>query len=154
MLPGGYSESCKKAKNFPPYHMKSLLGGRRPQHRGYSKNLTVVGIFFHMKEVLEHSSSLEWRVGYIDHTPPEVGVRVRKFFITFGRYLPRGTIIYGSRKCRIGAFCTIAKISGEMPKKTLKTGQKGVKKFFSPHTFKIIIFVAIFYFQYFSFWYF
>ena len=68
------------------------------------------------------------------HTPPEVGVRARKFFITFdtnfGRYLPRGTIIYGSWKCRIGAFCTIAKKSGEMPKKGLKTGQKGVKNSF------------------------
>ena len=44
------------------------------------------------------------------------------FDTNFGRYLPRGTIIDGSRKCRIGAFCTIAKISGEMPKKGLKTG--------------------------------
>ena len=73
-----------------------------------------------------------------NHTPPEVGVRVRKFFITFdtnfGRYLPRGTIIEGSRKCRIGAFCTIEKNSGEKPKKGLKTGQNGVKFFFSPHT--------------------
>ena len=78
-----------------------------------------------------------WR--QVSHTPPEVGVRARKFFITFdinfGRYLPRGTIIYGSRKCRIGASCTIAKNSGEMPKKGLKTGQNGVKYFFSPHTF-------------------
>ena len=68
-----------------------------------------------------------------EHTPPEVGVRARKFFITFdtnfGRYLPRGSIICGSQKCRIGAFCTIAKNSGEMPKKGLKTGQKGAKFF-------------------------
>ena len=67
------------------------------------------------------------------HTPPEVGVRVRKFFITFdtifGRYLPRGTIIDGSQKCRMGAFCTIAKNSGEMLKKRLKTGQNGVNFF-------------------------
>ena len=58
-----------------------------------------------------------------------------KFCITFdtnfGRYLPRGTIIDGSRKCRIGAFCTIAKISGEMPKKGLKTGRNGVKFFWA-----------------------
>jgi len=36
--------------------------------------------------------------------------------------------------CRIGAFCTIAKNSGEMPKKGLKTGQNGVKFFLGPHT--------------------
>ena len=72
------------------------------------------------------------------HTPPEGSVRAKKFFITFDtnfeRYLPRGTIIDGSRKCRIGAFCTIAKISGEMPKKGLKTGRNGVKFFLGPHT--------------------
>ena len=70
------------------------------------------------------------------HTPPEEWVRAKKFCITFdtnfSRYLPRGTIIDGSRKCRIGAFCTIAKISGEMPKKGLKTGQNGVKFFWGP----------------------
>ena len=68
------------------------------------------------------------------HTPPEGSVRAKKFFITFDtnfeRYLPRGTIIDGSRKCRIGAFCTNAKISGEMPKKGLKTGQNCVNFFF------------------------
>ena len=70
------------------------------------------------------------------HTPPEECVRAKKFFITFdtkfGRYLPRGTIIDGSRKCRIGAFCTIAKISGEMPKKCLnvKNRPKLCKFFF------------------------
>ena len=72
------------------------------------------------------------------HTPPEGGVRTKKCYITFdtifGHYLPRGTIIDGSRKCRMGAFCTIAKNSGEMLKKGLKTGQNGVKIFFSPHT--------------------
>ena len=72
------------------------------------------------------------------HTPPEGSVRAKKKYITFetnfGRYLPRGTMIDGSRKCRMGAFCTIAKISGEMPKKGLKTGQNGVKFFLGPHT--------------------
>ena len=72
------------------------------------------------------------------HTPPEGSVRAKKKYITFdtnfGRYLPRGTMIDGSRKCRMGAFCTIAKISGEMPKKGLKTGQNGVKFVFGPHT--------------------
>ena len=52
------------------------------------------------------------------HTPPKGGVRTKKCYITFdtifGCYLPRGTIIDGSRKCRMGAFCTIAKNSGEM----------------------------------------
>merc|ERR1739836_187603 len=74
----------------------------------------------------------------INHTPPEGSVRAKKFFITFDtnfeRYLPRGTIIDGSRKCRIGAFCTIAKISGEMPKKGLKTGRNSVKFFLGPYT--------------------
>ena len=56
------------------------------------------------------------------------------FDTNFGRYLPRGTIIDGSWKCRMGAFCTIAKISGEMPKKGLKTGRNGVKFFLGPHT--------------------
>ena len=56
------------------------------------------------------------------------------FDTNFGRYLPRGTIIDGSRKCRMGAFGTIAKISREMPKKGLKTGQNGVKFVFGPHT--------------------
>ena len=56
------------------------------------------------------------------------------FDTNFGRYLPRGTIIDGSRKCGIGAFCTIAKISGEMSKKGLKTGQNGIKFFSSPNT--------------------
>ena len=54
-----------------------------------------------------------------------------------GRYLPRGTNIDGSWKCWMGAFCTSAKNSGEMtemPKKGLKRGQNGVKKYFSPHT--------------------
>ena len=73
------------------------------------------------------------------HTPPEEWVRAKKFFITFdtnfGRYLARGTIIDGSLKCRIRAFCTIAKISGEMSKKGLKTGQNGVNFFFNPHTY-------------------
>ena len=65
-------------------------------------------------------------------------VRAKKKYITFdtnfGHYLPRGTMIDGSRKCRMGAFCTIEKISGEMPKKGLKTGQNGVKFFLGPHT--------------------
>ena len=65
-----------------------------------------------------------------NHTPPEGSVRAKKKYITFdtnfGRYLPRGTMIDGSQKCRIRAFCTIAKISGDMPKKGLKTGQNGV----------------------------
>ena len=52
------------------------------------------------------------------------------FDTNFGRFLPRGTIIDRSLKCRIGAFCTIAKISGEMLKKGLKTGQNVVKLFF------------------------
>ena len=67
------------------------------------------------------------------HTPPEGGVRTKKCYITFdtifGRYLPRGTLIDGSQKCRMGAFCTIAKYSGEMSKKGLKTGQNGVNVF-------------------------
>ena len=58
------------------------------------------------------------------HTPPEGGVRTKKLI----------TLIDGSQKCRMGAFCTIAKISGEMPKKGLKTGQNGVKIFLGPHT--------------------
>ena len=62
----------------------------------------------------------------LGHTPPEGGVRTKKFCITFdtifGRYLPRGTKIGGSRKCRMGAFCTIAKNSCEILKKGLKTG--------------------------------
>ena len=103
------------------------------------------------------SSSLCINLYNITHTPPEGWVRAKKCYITFdtnfGRYLPRGTIIDGSRKCRIRAFCTIAKISGEMPKKGLKTGRNGVKFFLGPHTCWIITFVAIFYFQYFSFWY-
>ena len=89
------------------------------------------------------------------HTPPQGWVRAKKFCITFdtnfGHYLPRGTIIDGSLKCWIRAFCTIAKISGEMPKKGLKTGQNGVKFFFDPHTCWILTFVAFFYFQYFFF---
>ena len=32
----------------------------------------------------------------------------------------------------MGAFCTIAKISGEMPKKGLKTGKNGIKFFLGP----------------------
>ena len=60
-------------------------------------------------------------VAQVSHTPPEGWVRAKKKYITFdtnfGRYLPRGTIIDGSLKCRIRAFCTIAKISGEIPKK-------------------------------------
>ena len=87
------------------------------------------------------------------HTPPEGWVRAKKICITFdtnfSRYLPRGTIIDGSWKCRMGAFCTIAKISGEMPKKALKTGQNGVKNFLGPHTYWIITFLAFFYFQFF-----
>ena len=71
------------------------------------------------------------------HTPPEGGVRTKKCYITFdtifGRYLPRGTLIDGSQKCRMGAFCTIAKYSGEMSKKGLKTGQNDVN-FFSALT--------------------
>ena len=70
----------------------------------------------------------------------------------FGHYLPGGTKIDESRKCRIRAFCTIAKNSGEMPQKGLKTGKNGVKFFLSPHTCGKITFVAIFYFQYVSFW--
>ena len=90
------------------------------------------------------------------HTPPEGGVRTKKCYITFdtifGRYLPRGTIIDGSRKCRMGAFCTIAKISGEMPKKGLKTRPKWYQIFLGPsHMFNNNIY-GIFYFQYFSFW--
>ena len=49
-------------------------------------------------------------------------------------------------------FAQLQKIQVKCQKKALKTGQKGVKKLFSPHTFKIITFVGIFYFQYFSFW--
>ena len=93
----------------------------------------------------------------ISHTSPDGWVRAKKMYITFdtnfGPYLPRGTIIDGSLKCRIGAFCTIAKNWGEMPKKGLKTGQNGVKFLFSLHTCWISTFVAIFYFQYFSFGY-
>ena len=79
-----------------------------------------------------------------------------KSYITFdtivGRYLPRGTLTDGSRKCRMGAFCTIAKYSGEMLKKGLKTGQNGVKFFLGhSHMFSNNI-CGIFYFQYFSFW--
>ena len=66
------------------------------------------------------------------HTPPEGGVRTKKCYITFdtifGRYLPRGTIIDGSWKCRMGAFCTIAKNSGEMLKKGLKQAKMVSKK--------------------------
>ena len=55
----------------------------------------------------------------LSHTPPEVWVRAKKNFITFdtnfGHYLPRGTKIDGSQKCRLGAFFTSAKNSGEMP---------------------------------------
>ena len=75
------------------------------------------------------------------------------FDTIFGCYLPRGTIIDGSQKCRIGAFWPIAKNSGEMLKKGLKTGRNGVNFFLRPHTCWIITFVAFFYFQYFSFWY-
>ena len=81
-------------------------------------------------------SAAKWKT-ISSHTPPEGGVRTKKCYITFdtifGRYLPRGTIIDGSRKCRMGAFCTIAKNSGEMLKKGLKTGQNGVN-FFSALT--------------------
>ena len=81
---------------------------------------------------------LEWVLRKLTyHTPPEGGVRTKKFCITFdtifGRYLPRGTKICVSRKCRMGAFCTIAKNSGEILKKGLKTGQNGVN-FFSALT--------------------
>ena len=83
------------------------------------------------------------------HTPPEEWVRAKNFCITFdtnfGRYLPRGTIIDGSQKCRMGAFCTISKYSGEMSKKGLKTGQNAVNLFFSPHTYWKITIVAIFF---------
>ena len=51
------------------------------------------------------------------------------FDTNFRRYLPGGTKIDGSQKRRIGAFCTIAKNSGEMPKKGFKTGQNGAKFF-------------------------
>ena len=58
-------------------------------------------------------SAVQSYVSVGSHTPPEGLVRAKKFFITFDtnfeRYLPRGTIIDGSRKCRIGAFCKIAK---------------------------------------------
>ena len=66
--------------------------------------------------VLAHNS-------LVSHTPPEGSVRAKKKYITFdtnfGHYLPRGTML-----------------SGEMPKKDLKTGL-----------------FRTFYFQYFSFWY-
>ena len=82
---------------------------------------------------LRHGFNETVTVKHAGHTPPEGWVRAKKFCITFdtnfGRYLPRGTIIDGSWKCRMGAFCTIAKISGEMPKKGFKTGQNGVKFF-------------------------
>ena len=39
------------------------------------------------------------------HTPPEGGVRTKKCYMTFdtifGHYLPRGTLIDGSQKCRM-----------------------------------------------------
>ena len=77
--------------------------------------------------------SVQWPLDSTPHTPPEGDVRTKKCYITFdtnsGRYLQRGTKIYGSRECWIGAFCTIAKNSGEMPQKGLKTGQNGVKFF-------------------------
>ena len=80
-----------------------------------------------------HLASGPYYSAFTFYTPPEGWVRAKKKYITFntnfGRYLPRGTIIDGSLKCRIRAFCTIAKISGEMPKKGLKTGQNGVKFF-------------------------
>ena len=87
-----------------------------------------------MHEANHPSATQNAKLLYIAHTPPEGSVRAKKIFITFdtnfGCYLPRGTIIEGSRKCRIGAFCTIAKISVEMQKKGLKTGQNCVKFFF------------------------
>ena len=68
-------------------------------------------------EILIHTS----------HTPPEGGVRTKKCYITFdticGRYLPRGTLIDGSQKCRMGAFSTIAKYLGEMSKYWPKMGK-------------------------------
>ena len=69
----------------------------------------------------------------VSHSPWRMSKGKKKcitFDTNFDRYLPRGTIIDGSWKYRIGAFCTIAKISGEMPKKGLKTGQNCVKFFF------------------------
>ena len=65
-----------------------------------------------------------WECGWVEvescilgltlHTPPEGWVREKKFCITFdtnfSRYLPRELIIDGSRKCRMGAFCTIAQL--------------------------------------------
>ena len=71
----------------------------------------------------------------------------------FDSYLPRGTLIDGSQKCRMGAFCTIAKNSGEMLKKRLKNRPKWCQNFFfGPQACWIITFVTFFYFQYFSFW--
>ena len=51
------------------------------------------------------------------------------FDIIFGSYLPRGTKIDGSRNCRMGAFYTIAKKSGEMSKNLPKIGEN-VANFF------------------------
>ena len=52
------------------------------------------------------------------HTPPEGRVRAEKILITFDTifwsYLPRGKKFWGSRKCGMGAFCTIAKKSREI----------------------------------------
>ena len=73
----------------------------------------------------------------ISHTPPEGWVRAKKFFITsnttFWSYLPRGTKFGVSRKCGIGAFCTIAKNSGEIWKKCPKKGKIGFKFFSHPN---------------------
>ena len=83
-----------------------------------------------------HTKLLLYWLGAALRTPPEGGVRAKKFFITFdtnfGHYLPRGTKFDGSQKCRIGAFCTIAKNSGEMPKKRLKNRPKWCQIFFEP----------------------
>ena len=77
---------------------------------------------------IDSEVTTDWAPGrqvykHLHHERLKGWVRAKKMFITsdtnFGCYLPRGKIIDGSRKCRIGAFCTIAKISGEMPKKGL-----------------------------------
>ena len=52
------------------------------------------------------------------HTSFEESSRAKKFYITFDLifwcYLPSRSIFRGSQKWRMGKFCTIVKISGEI----------------------------------------
>ena len=86
----------------------------------WSSDVFAYLVFALRKEIRPHGQILT------PQTPPEGWVRAKKILITFDTnfwsYLPRGTKFGGSRKCGIGAFCTIAKKSDEIWKKCSKMG--------------------------------